>query len=330
MNLKKMMHRGLCLLLILALALSVAACGQNSTPETTTTPATQDTTVAPETTVPQTETENAVTYFSMSYGETYENMHTLNAADNGDGTTHVEYVGEEKKVGNLEGDVLDSITAALSATGLAELNGQDVYEEGDATASMYIEFADGTCLSASFSGSVPQEYISGYDAMDACFKTLVAELPVYVPQAQVMGEVNADALAAMQEILNNSGIQGLDMLAISDVPMDDYFGFTMGLSSSEGITNGTSCTAMMMTTPYSLVIATVEDEANIANVRADFEDSLDWQKWVCVTPSNAMIAQKGNMVLCLIGDAEMYTLTAASIEAAGWSEIKTLENPNMQ
>lgn len=327
---KKMMHRGLCLLLILTLALSVAACGQNSTPETTTVPGTQDTTAAPDTTATQAEVENAVTYFSMTYGETYERMHSLNAADNGDGTTHVEYVGEEKKVGNLEGDVLGGITTALSAAGLAELNGKEVYEEGEATASMYIEFADGTSLTASFSGTVPQEYISGYETMDTYFKTLVADLPVYVPQAQVMGEVNADALAAMQEILNNSGIQRLDVLTISDVPMDDYFGFTMGLSSSEGIINGTSCVPMMTTEPYSLVIATVEDETNIDSVAADFESSLDWQKWVCVNPSNALIAQKGSMVLCLVGEGDMYTQTAASIAAAGWSEIKALENPNMQ
>ena len=34
-------------------------------------------------------------------------------------------------------------------------------------------------------------------------------------------------------------------------------------------------------------------------------------------------------ILCLMGSDQMYALTAASAEAAGWSVYKTLENPDM-
>ena len=133
----------------------------------------------------------------------------------------------------------------------------------------------------------------------------------------------------MQEIVNNSGMEGLDALAISDIALDEYFAFTAGLSSTDGITAGASCAAMMMTTPYSLVIVKLDDAANIEAVRSDFEASLDWQKWVCVIPSNALIAQKDNMVLCLMGSDSLYTYTAASIENAGWTNITAIDNPDM-
>ena len=62
----------------------------------------------------------------------------------------------------------------------------------------------------------------------------------------------------------------------------------------------------------------------------DFETTMDWRKWVCVVPSNAMIATKDNMVLCLMGSDQIYTLTAPSIEATGWNVYVTLGNPDMQ
>jgi len=86
---------------------------------------------------------------------------------------------------------------------------------------------------------------------------------------------------------------------------------------------------MMMTTAYSLVIVTLEDAANAETVCSNFESQLDWLKWVCVAPSDALIAQKDNMVLCLMAYDDLYVQTANGIEAAGWSTMKTLNNPNM-
>jgi hypothetical protein len=34
-------------------------------------------------------------------------------------------------------------------------------------------------------------------------------------------------------------------------------------------------------------------------------------------------------ILSLMGSDQMYALTTASVEAAGWSVYKTLENPDM-
>jgi hypothetical protein len=45
-------------------------------------------------------------------------------------------------------------------------------------------------------------------------------------------------------------------------------------------------------------------------------------------PSNATIAVKDNMVLCLMGQDEMYFGTLTAIEEAGWNVIDSLKNPN--
>ena len=114
----------------------------------------------------------------------------------------------------------------------------------------------------------------------------------------------------------------LDAFQIVDVPLDDAFTYMMGLSSMEGIASGPSCSAMMITTPYALSIVTVEDEGYVADVQADFLEHLDWTKWVCVMPTDAMVARKGNMVLCLMGADDLYNQTAAAITANGWTDVQ--------
>ena len=322
------MHKRI-LSLVLLFALLLSACGKPAAPAETTTPHTE---AATEPTVGVTapaEVENPVTFFSLSLGENYDKIQSLTAYANEDGTVHVEYVGDEKKVGDFDPIFFHGIAAAFEASGLAALNGQDVYAEGDANGSMYVEFADGTAATVGYSGSIPEAYTQGYAAMDAYFQSLVVNLPVYVPQPLVMGEVEPALLDAMTQILNGAGIENLDTFAISQLPLDDTFSFAAGLSGTDGITGAVSCAPMMMTTAYSLVIVTVEDASKAEAVAADFESNLDWRKWVCVAPSNALLARKDNMVLCLMAGGDLFGQTQLGIEAAGWTVTKTLKNPDM-
>lgn len=273
--------------------------------------------------------DSTITYFSMNLMPAGDQTAYISAYDDGMGGIYLDYSGAEKKVGTIDASAWETITAAFEASGLVELGGQSVYEEGDGYGSMYIEYADGTYMTADYSGAIAEEFIQGYEAMEACFTELASELPVYVPEPMIMGEVNADALAAIEEVLYSSEIPNIDTLAISDVPLDEYFGMTVGLSTSDGITSGTSCAPMMLATAYSFVVVTVEDAEQIPAIRADFAANLDWNKWVCVSASDAMIAQKDNMVLCVMGSEGWYELTAAAVEAAGWEEIETLDNPDM-
>lgn len=327
----------LCLALALALLLTTAACGcpaeETTQPPQTTAPGETelplpegDGQTTPPAEVIENPVNNPVTYFSLSLGEDYEHIRYLVAYENY-GETYVEYVGAEKKVGTFGLSFLHRLTKQAENAGVASLDGRTEYAEGDALASMYITYADGTYLTADFSGTVPDAFREVYEAMDLWFAEQTAELPVYVPTPVITGDVDEALKTEILAILETSGIVELDLLSVSDIPLDDYFVFTAGLSSKEGILDAAQCTAMMMTTPYCFTVVTLREEKQIEAIREDFRDSLDWQKWVCVMPTEALIAQKGNMILCLMGSDAIYNLTVQGIEASGWTQIETFPNP---
>jgi len=88
--------------------------------------------------------------------------------------------------------------------------------------------------------------------------------------------------------------------------------------------------SLMMTTAFSMVIVTLDEGANAQAVCEDFEKTMDWRKWVCVAPSSALIAQKGNMVLCVMASGQVYDKIEAAAQNAGWTQVKVLENPDEQ
>ena len=319
------MNRLFALVLAVMMVLSLAACAPAAPVETTpatTTPATTAPAELPSTPV----AETPVNFFSLSLGEDYENILSITVYSNEDGTVHVEYVGEVKKVGDLDESIFNDITAALAESGLADLNGQDVWGEGEANGSMYITFTDDSFLSCGFSGDVPQAYRDGYAKMDAFFAQLTASLPEYVPQPMVFGDINEVLLAELNTVITGAGIPNSDAFTISTVEKDESFAYILGLGSDAGIADAAQCAPMMMATAYSLSIVKLEEGADAEAVCADFAANVDWQKWVCVTPTGAMIAVKDDMVICLIGADDLYTMTAAGIEAAGWTVVETLEN----
>jgi hypothetical protein len=157
-------------------------------------------------------------------------------------------------------------------------------------------------------------------------KLIEEESAIHVyPYGAITVAQQGEVLADLEAILNASGMEPLDMFAISDVPKDEYFAMTLGLSGGDGIINGTSCGPVMSATAFSCVIVTLEDEGKIYDVQKDFAANVDWNKWVCVSADAAMIARKGNMVLCLVGSAELYQKTANAVMASGWTTMETLE-----
>ncbi len=323
------MKKLLCLLLALAMLFAFAACTEKPADDTgdssseSTTESTESTDASSETPVVD---AKPVNYFSISMGNGPEIL-SLVAQDNGDGTVFVECNGDGRKKGNLDASVLEGLAAALAQSGLPALNEQSVYEEGDAYANLYVAYTDETYLMADFGGTIPQEFTDGYNAMASYFQTITAEMPDYVPQPEVMGEVDETVLNALMDIMNASGINDLDTYAISDVALDENFGAMTGLSGSQGIANGTTCNAMMMTTPYSLTVVTVEEGTDVNTICQDFAANMAWQKWVCVAPESALIATKDNMVLCLMGSETLFSGTADAIEVAGWTVDTTMDNP---
>jgi hypothetical protein len=308
--------------------LGLIACGETA-PEQTQPESSETTSPAPD--VPdgnqsQQMPDGIPNYFQISIADENGGYKALTAYEDGTGKVTVDYQSDIRKVTTMDISVMDQIAAELAKSGLMALNGENIYEEnGLASASMYVAYADGDFLGAGYSGTIPQAFVDGYDAMDAWFRILLTDVPEYVPRPAVIGDVDSEVLAELEAILNASGMEPLDMFAISDVPKDEYFAMTLGLSGGDGIINGTSCGPVMSATAFSCVIVTLEDEGKISDVQKDFAANVDWNKWVCVSADAAMIARKGNMVLCLVGSAELYQKTANAIMASGWTTMETLE-----
>lgn len=327
------MKKIIALLLAMLMLLSFAACGGTNN-ETTAPDTTEETTEAAteETTEGSTEsgtTAQGLDSISLTYGQNLDNIQMMNVYNNGDGTYSVDYMGQIRKVGSLDAAAMETIDQALQSSGLLELNGQSEYQEGEASGSYYVSYADGTMYSADFSGVVPEAFLTGFTAMDTCFQSITADIPEYVPEPMLVGEVAESDRAALDAILANMTLDMPDSYMISGVAKDEYFASTVGLSSDEGIASGVSFSAMMMTTAYALNIVTVEDGTSVDTVAEDFNTTLDWAKWVCVMPSNALIATKDNQVLCLMGSDDLYNQTVSAIEAAGWTTVQSLTNPDM-
>ena len=311
------MKKMIALLLALAMVLACTACGTDPAlkpTEPSAMPAPDpegDVTVSPD------DLDDCANYIQLSISYADGTYGSLSAYDDGAGMARVEYQGDVKKVATMELNVLEMITSTMDKLGMSRLNGESLTGEGFDSASMYVAFNDGSYWGADYTGVIPEEFLTGYEKMDAYFQDLLADVPEYVPQPVVMGEVDADLQAEMMTVLENSGLEPLDMFYISaDV-------YVAGLADAESVAAVAECGPMMSSSAYSFTIVKMEDEKRIDAIRQDFANNLDWNRWVCVSATNALIAQKDNMVVCMMGGDQLYTMTARAIEAAGWTEIET-------
>ena len=352
------MKKLICLALALVMVLSFVACGDkkeednktqtstNKTTETTEVPEETNGVTEGDTTVETTEeiTEEtteavvpgeAVTslYMDMSDGENGTSYY-MQAYDDGAGNATLSYdIEAGRKEYTFEGEqaqnALEQLAAAFRLSGLAQLNGTEVYDEGGFSAGSYIEI-NGESYSFSYSGKfIPEEYTTAFKNFEDLFVAILADAPEYVALPMIGEGVNEEQLAAITDILNGSGYTALDSMVVLDLPNDENFAYAAGLKAFKGITACTGVSHMMMTVPYSMVVVTLEEGTDAATLVESFKTSIDWGKWVCVNPSDAIIATKDNMVLCLIGMDELYNGCAAGVEAEGWTVVETLKNPNL-
>ena len=323
------MKKLICLALSLLLVLSLAACATQEETENTTIP--QETTeeVTEETTVPAEPAEFATNfYMDLKHADELEAAYLLAYIDE-NGDAYLEYnTASGCKKGTVDKVALEQLAAAYRLSALAQLTG-DVYDEGEACGSYSITIGEEMPAYCYYGEFVPEEFVSAFADMEDLFVQIMTAIPEYVPTMLVEEGVNENHLAVITEIMNNSGYEALDSIAVMNIPADENFNYAAGLNGSEGIEVCTGVTHMMMTTPYSLVVVTLTEGTDAAAVVENFKTSIDWGKWVCVNPSEAIVATKDNMVLCLIGLDELYFGTAAAIEGAGWTVAESLTNPNL-
>lgn len=324
------MKKFLALITAALLLLACVGCGgQKAEPtEPTTEPTTEATEPTTEATEPTTENaDRTATYIQLSISEEDLSFVSITAYDDGEGQAYAEYTAkDEKKVATLELSALEGIADAIEKSQLKDLNDQQVYEDGMASASMFVSYSDESMLAADFSGTVPQEFRDGYAEVESYIRELMKDVPVYVPRPMVDGEPNPEALQEMEAILDASGAEPLDTFIISDVPMDDGFTSMLGLSKTDGIVAGLSCSPMMSAVAFSCMIATAENEDAVAAIADDFAANIQWNRWICVSATDALIATKGTQVLCLASSGDLYTQISTAAENAGWTVVQTLVN----
>ena len=327
------MMKKLCILLLafaflLALASWTRVPDETQSTETTTASSTSAQATPEVTTTatpPLAEAENPITYMNI-YCTGADGILRYVSFSARDGGFDLEYQGDVKKVAPFEGESSAFLDAAFLRSALADFNGQSVYGGDGAYVSMYVQFEDNTYVTADFSGTIPESFLTGYQIMESEVAAFMQNVPIYVPKPLVIGNVNADALAEIEAIVKSADYAAPDGFYISDIPLDEFFEMKTGLSSKEGIVNATELGPCMQPSAFSLLVVTVEDETLIETVQKDFASDIPWNKWVCVSASRAVIAQKGNMVLFLLDGSNLYESTVTALTKEGWTLLETLTN----
>lgn len=305
-------------LLALVMMLSMAACGGND----------GNTTTAPETTEPETtvgsehETLNTF-YMSYSHGEDYFYMSAMVY----DGAVNMDFKGDIRKKANLDESVMETITNAFYAAGLDAMDGKSEYGDGEDYASFSADYGENNFLSADFSGQIPADFTTAYEAMEKCFLEVLADVAEYVPAPEETGIIEDADREALNGILSNMTLDDPEYYIISGLQKDENFAYATGLSTDEYAASAVQFASGNMTSPYQLVLISLADGVKAEDVVSDFAANINWRKTVCNPASNACIAVKDNYVLCLVGKDTLYTDTVAAIQAAGWTVEQELENP---
>ena len=317
MNMKKITA----LLLAMLLVVSFAACGNE--PEET-----QGST-EPQQTEPDVQAL-PVDYLSLTLNDAEGNAKSISAYVNEDGSASFELFSDIVKKGNLDSAAWNELKAALTVSGLPELNGATSEEYSDISATMYFTCGEETYYTATYYNEIPAEFVNGYTAVEDALKELAADVPEYVPAPLENGIIAEADRAALNEILGGMTLEAPDSYAISNIPLEEGFEYSVGLPSYDGIESALTFAPMMTTNAYSLAIVTLSEGTEADAIAKDFEKNIDWLKWVCVQPESAAIAVKGNQVLCLMGSGDLFDQTVAAMSAANWIPVANLENPNLE
>jgi predicted small lipoprotein YifL len=336
------MKKFIAIMMALVMVLSMAACGEKTTDPTNDNTTDVDSGIENDhdETVPPRAFEGDITYFHMSICENADDVRSLTAYVNevdGEERTFIEYVGDEKKAGMLDIDAFDDITKVFNNTELKTLDRAGWAGEGEASYSMLVEFSDGEVLMVDYIGEIPDDYkdylntyINGYNTMDSHFKKIAESMRVFVPQPYLFCNLDLNILNEALNALNSSGMTGLDSFAINDLDLNDEgFSSSSGLTNSDGAVNAICVAPRLTSDPYSMTVVEFEGAVNAETIGTDFEKNIDWKKWDGATPTDALIATKDNMVLCLQAAGDMYSMTVNGLNAEGWTVVNEFKNPGV-
>lgn len=296
------------LLMILAVLLSFAACKETEISSVETTAAVEE--------------QTPVQLIRLSLTDETEGERSIYAYVDEEGQVYVEYVGEEQKTGILDASSLAGITQKVEEADFASMNEENVYNEGPAAASFYIYYGEDNFVGGGYTGTsedIPQAFIDAYGKMDSYFKQLIENAETYVSADNIAENVDPDVKSELLKIFAASDSALAEKLVVEDVLWDEDFYSNTGLTSDYGLVNATRCSNMRIPTNYSFVLVTLEDSSYINGVASDFKANDGWFQLPEAPEYTSYIAYKGNLVLCVIGEGDLYNQTVSAIGKCDWT-----------
>lgn len=315
------MKRILSAVVICAMALSLAACGNTNGSNNGHGGSSAGVTVA-----------NPVTSFSGSYGKNPEDVIYLNVSPaQNEGKVMIDYVvGDKQTRGTVDASLMHALASVYEKSDLAALNEKSSYEEGEAIGTLYMDFADGSIFTCDFGGKIPDEFVSGFEALQKEIESAMENMEPYRAQVHFDDDVNAEAKAELNALFAHLSNQALENNAVSNVAADDAnYAYNTGLENADGIANTTVAMNMMGTVPHSIALFQLADGTDSAAIQQSLMTNADWRKWVCVSPNVALTATKGNNVLFAMTLTEISEELVPALQAEGWTVTATAENPDL-
>lgn len=276
--------------------------------------------------------KNPIKSFSASYGETMDDTVYVNIFPaETEGKFMLDYTSADKmERGTVDESLLNTLTELYAKSDLASLNEKNEYGDGDASASMSLEFADGSMFSCAFGGEIPEQFVTGYKAMEEAILSAMETMEPYRVEVPFDEAVNADAKAELEALFAHLGNQALENTMATNLPSDDEnYIYSAGIEANADIASTTVVQNMMGTIPHSMILFQLNDGADAAALQNTLMEKADWRKWVCVSPDVALTASKGNNVLFVMTLSDINAELTPALEAEGWTINATAENPDL-
>ena len=308
------MKRVLAALVAGVMALSLVACGSSASNSNNAEPS-----------------KNPITAFSASYGETMDDTIFINIFPaETEGKFMLDYnSATEMSKGTVDEALLNNLTALYEKSELATLNEKNEYGDGEASASMSLEFADGSMFSCAFGGEIPELFVTNFKAMDEAVKSAMETMEPYRAEVPFSDDVNADAKAELESIFAHLSNLALENNTAANLPSDDEnYAYSTGIEANADIASTTVVQNMMGTLAHSMVLFQLNDGADADALQNTLMENADWRKWVCVAPDVALTAAKGNNVLFVMTLSDIQAELVPALEAEGWTITATAENPD--
>ena len=316
MNMKRILAAFLAAMMIL----SLAACGSTAPSSDATEDSSSSVTV-----------ENPAISFNAAYGESFDNVISIGIYDE-EGRYLLDYTDANgNQRGYVDAALLEQLTAVYLSNNLAELNETEEYGDGEASANISLDFADGSMFSCMYTGEIPESVITAFNAMNEVVVAAMESMEPYRAHVDFAEDVDADAKAALEAVFAHLDNVALDMTAGMTVPADDpNYLHTVGMEPSEQVANTTVVQNMMGTLAHTVSLLQLNEGADAAAIQKTLMDNADWRKWICVAPDMAVAAEKDNMVLFSMTLSDIGEDLVAGLEAEGWTVTATAANPDKE